>query len=181
MRSDRFHRIEETPMFRSRRTAASAVLLSVGLVAQCTSAYAQADPRQVLREVIRQFQTGTPNPLWYGVQVWQTAAYQTANSGVYPQLVALGAVTKVHLNQQQQLQGGMLYNLTADHKNGASTWLLGVGAYSNRIEYLSFNINDSNPSGSNASPADTDIPAPSNPGTQQKGSEACKKFPQLCP
>jgi hypothetical protein len=32
-----------------------------------------ADPRQILAAVIQQLQAGTPNPTWYGVQLWQTS------------------------------------------------------------------------------------------------------------
>ena len=135
-----------------------------------TAAEAQADPRQILTAVILQLQTGTPNPNWYGAQLWQTIAMQTNNSGVYMPLVQLGPVTNVLLSGQTQLPAGPVYSLVARHQNGVSTWQLGISLSSNRIEYANFNVGSATPQ-----------PLPPPPGpVASPTSEACKKFPNLC-
>lgn len=150
----------------------------IGLIAFANVlSFAQPDPRQVLAGAILQLQTGMPNPSWYGAQLWQTIAMQTGNSGLYPQLAALGPVTNIVINQVQQLPGGSLYAMTASHQKGASTWYLGIAG--NRIEYANFNIGGF-PVTSNPDP----LPTPPSgkpkevPGAQ---SDSCKKFPNLCP
>jgi hypothetical protein len=105
-----------------------------------TSAKAQVDPRQILSAVILQLQTGTPNPNWYGAELWQTIAMQTGYRGIYPLLVQLGQVTNVVVSGQSQLPAGPVYSMVAQHQNGVSTWLLGISLYSNRIEYATFNV-----------------------------------------
>ena len=97
----------------SIRFLIAAVLIGL-LQAPTRTASAQADPRQILAAVIQQVQTGTPNPTWYGVQLWQTIAMQTNNSGVYMPLVQLGPVTNVVLNGQTQLPGGPQGNRTSE-------------------------------------------------------------------
>ncbi len=96
--------------------------------------------RQVLREMILQLQTGTPNPQWYGRDLWMTMAMQTGNTGVYPQLRLLGSVTDVQLTGQTQLPAGILYAMAARHQNGQSNWLVGVNNLSRRIEYATFEV-----------------------------------------
>jgi hypothetical protein len=154
-------------------------------------ASAQADPRQILAAVILQLQTGTPNPNWYGAQLWQTIAMQTNNSGVYVPLVQLGQVTNVVLSGQTQLPAGPVYSMVAQHQNGVSTWLLGISLYSNRIEYANFNVGNATPLALPAQPVPlpwsaapqpgtTPNPPPSPPPAASSTSEACKKFPNLC-
>ncbi|MGX1317492.1 hypothetical protein AB7M17_000945 [Bradyrhizobium sp. USDA 377] len=155
------------------------------------TASAQADPRQILGAVILQLQTGTPNPTWYGPQLWQTIAMQTGNSGVYPQLVQLGQVTNVVVSGQTQLPAGPVYSMVAQHQQGYSTWLLGISLYTNRIEYANFNLGSSTPQSLPAQPVplpQTSAPTPGsapNPPTNppppvDRASEACRKFPNLC-
>lgn len=155
-------------------------LLEFGVLHEAT---AQGDPRQILAGMISQLQTGTPNPMWYGAQLWQTIAMQTGNSGIYPQLAQLGPVQDVVVTQQQQFPQGWLYAMTAQHSNGQSTWQVGVSNISNRIEYSNFNIGTTskpfplpNP---NPSPSPQPDPTPS-PAPLPSGSGACKKFPNLC-
>jgi len=155
------------------------------------TAAAQADPRQILAAVVQQLQTGTPNPYWYGPQLWQTIAMQTNNSGVYFPLVQLGPVTNVVVSGQVQLPAGPLYSLVAQHQNGVSTWQLGISLYSNRIEYANFNVGSSVPqplpsqpvpiptSGA-PQPGTAPNPPPNPPPAASASSEACKKFPNLC-
>src|SRR3954468_193926 len=124
----------------SIRFLIAAVLICLLQTPTTRTASAQADPRQILAAVIQQMQTGTPNPTWYGVQLWQTIAMQTNNSGVYMQLVQLGPVTNIVVNGQTHLPGGPLSSMVAQHQGGVSTWLLGISLYTNRIEYANFNI-----------------------------------------
>src|SRR5262249_9711287 len=152
-------------------------LLLFGLNAS-HEARAQGDPRQILAGMIAQLQTGTPNPMWYGPQLWQTIAMQTGGSGIYPPLAQLGPVQNVTITQQQQLPQGWLVAMTARHSNGQSTWLIGIGSMSNRIEYANFNVGPSatpfplpNP---NPSPSPQPSPLP-NPNPSPSDSAACKK------
>jgi len=140
------------------------------------TAMAQVDPRQALAGTIVQLQTGTPNPAWYGPQLWQTIAMQTNNTGVYPQLVNLGAVTNIVITQHQVLPGGNLYSMTATHQWGTSTWLFGIGNNPLRTEYASFNV-------SSLSQLPQPQPLPTAPPSGPPGpqSDSCKKFPNLCP
>ena len=112
--------------------AAVAGYLSAGAVG------AQADPRQILGAMIYQVSTGTPNPNRYGAQLWQTIALQTGNTGIYPQLRQLGVVQNVTLTQWVPLPAGILYAMTVQHAFGQSYWVMGIGTFTNRIEYASF-------------------------------------------
>jgi hypothetical protein len=151
------------------------------------------DPRQVLSEMIRQLQVGTPNPAWYGRDLWQTIAYQTGNTGVYNQLVQLGPVNNITLAAQVPLPTGMLYGMIVRHQNGVSTWVIGISTVSNRIENANFQIGGTpmplpspapvpRPPSSDALPMPT--PArpnpPPNPTPGPATSEACQRFPNLC-
>ena len=145
--------------------------------------------RQVLREVILQLQTGTPNPQWYGRDLWTTIALQTGNTGVYPQLRLLGPVRDVQVTGQTQLPAGMVYGLAARHQNGQSNWVLGYNNLSRRIEYATFEVANAAQAQPLPAPRREPIPAqqptPSIPDSQPlaaggETSTACKKFPNLC-
>lgn len=174
----------------SIRFLIAAALICLLQAPTARTASAQADPRQILAAVIQQLQTGTPNPTWYGVQLWQTIAIQTNNTGVYMQLVQLGPVTNVVVNGQTQLPAGPVYSMVAQHQGGVSTWLLGISLYTNRIEYANFNIGAVPqqlppqpaplPQTSAPTPGTTPDP-PTNPApAASSASEACRKFPNLC-
>ncbi|TFW33154.1 hypothetical protein [Massilia horti] len=168
------------------------VLFSLISLAVFQRASAQTDPRLVLAEMIRQSQTGTMNPYWYGPQLWQTIASQTGNTGIYPQLVQLGPVQNIFVTQQLQLPQGQLFAMTVQHLKGQSKWIFGISNFSNRIEYANFNVSQTAapPPLPAPFPSPTPIPAPgpgTSPGsstppssTEPKDSEACKKFPNLC-
>jgi len=174
----------------SIRFLIAAVLICPLLASTTRKASAQADPRQILAAVIQQLQTGTPNPTWYGVQLWQTIAIQTNNSGVYMQLAQLGQVTNVVVNGQTQLPAGPVYSLVAQHQGGVSTWLLGISLYTNRIEYANFNIGAVPqqlppppvplPQTSAPTPGSAPNPPTNSPPEASSTSEACRKFPNLC-
>jgi len=174
----------------SIRFLIAAVLICLLLATTTRTASAQADPRQILAAVIQQLQTGTPNPTWYGGQLWQTIAIQTNNSGVYVQLAQLGMVTNVVVNGQTQLPAGPVYSMVAQHQGGVSTWLLGISLYTNRIEYANFNIGavpqqlPPPPVQLPQTPAPTPGSAPNPPTNSRPAasgtSEACRKFPNLC-
>lgn len=157
------------------------VLLGLSVIHK---ANAQKDPRPILAGMISQLQTGTPNPMWYGVQLWQTIALQTGYTGVYPQLVQLGPVQNVVVTQQQPLPQGWLYAMTAQHSNGQSTWQIGISIMSNRIEYANFNVGWSPtpfPLPTNPAPSPSPGPSPTpEPDPSARNSEACRKFPNLC-
>lgn len=161
---------------------AVAVVLTLGIAPGARAQ--QADPRQILAAVIAQLQTGTPNPGWYGPQLWSTIAAQTGNSGVYPQLVSLGPVSNVTVTNQIQLPAGPVYQMRANHQNGDSMWLLGISFYSNRIEYANFEVGAAAPAPLPPSPLP--VPGPTTPPSPQPttpdadGSDACKQFPNLC-
>ena len=162
-------------------------------------ARAQPDPRMVLAQVILQLQTGTPNPQWYGMQLWQTIAAQTGNTGVYLNLRQLGPVTNVVVASTVPLPTGVLYGMIAQHQSGWSTWVIGVSSVTNRIEYATFEIGNSPqalPQGPAQGPAQSPSPPAGLPqtGPPQTGpppnpapappqggtSDACRKFPNLC-
>jgi hypothetical protein len=140
--------------------------------------------------MILQLQTGTPNPQWYGRDLWMTMAMQTGNTGVYPQLRLLGPVTDVQLTGQTQLPAGILYAMAARHQNGQSNWLVGVNNLSRRIEYATFEVANvgqtlATPSAPRQQPTPSQQPARSSPDPQPlptggEASAACKKFPNLC-
>jgi hypothetical protein len=54
---------------RLRLTILLSIVISAGTVMPVWGQ--QFDPRQVVQQVILQLQTGTLNPSWYGVQLWQ--------------------------------------------------------------------------------------------------------------
>ncbi len=192
------------------RPALCAGLLSLLMVARIATLSAQTDPRQILAGMILQSQTGRPNPLWYGQELWQTIAVQTGNTGYYPQLAQLGLVQNIIVTQQLPLPAGVLYAMSAQHQFGVSYWVFGISSLTNRIEYASFVYGPNAvpyqlPGVQSAAPA-TPAPAPSvgNPASPSAGksakskaappkadddagstppaaqSEACKKFPNMC-
>ena len=131
-----------------------------------------AAPEQVLREFVIQVQTGTPDASFIGPQLWQMISAQTNNSGIYPLLVQLGRVKSMEVIAQRDLPAGPIYSIKATHKNGESTWLLGISTITNKIEYASFGVN--------SSPAPKLPPQPE-PDKPQSTSKACIMFPNLCP
>ena len=143
---------------------------------------AQWDARAVLGEVIRQFQTGTPNPRLYGQELWNIAAFQTAGTGIYPQLRQLGAVQRIDLIGQVPLPAGIIYRMTATHQNGQSFWDLGISSITNRIEYANFEVGANTPTSPSLrpSPAPKIDPQPQPSTPDPSASAACKKFPNLC-
>jgi len=171
------------------------LLVAILVLLPLRAAQAQTDPRQVLQAVIQQLTTGTPNPSWYGAQLWQIIAMQTGNSGVYQQLVYAGQVQNIQLTGQQTLPQGNVYQLHSQHLNGSFTWLLGISNLTNRIEYMNVN-----PGGAGTVPpglpgtGTTTLPPPGGGspgggppggggapgGGSGAGSAACQKFPELC-
>jgi hypothetical protein len=136
---------------------------------------AQDNPTQVLRSVIQQLQTGKPNPTWFGESLWLLIALGTNGSGVYPQLVELGPAQKITVTATVPLPFGVAYAITAQHERGTSNWEYAVSNLTNRIEYMDF---VANPRMMTAPPAPN--PEEPAPPPQRDGSEACKKFPNLC-
>jgi|GEM_PF-1896319 len=104
------------------------------------AAGAQTNPRTVTQQLIEQLQTGKPRDLELGPSVRKVIADQTESTGVYRSLVALGPVTGVLLNNTVPLKRGTLYALTAKHDKGTSTWYVGIGADSQRVEYFEFKV-----------------------------------------
>jgi len=152
---------------------------------------AQLDARSVLMQMILQLQTGTPNPTWYGAQLWQTMAVQTRGTGIYIPLVQLGRVQSVTINEELPLPTGNLYSMTANHQNGTSTWLLGISSITWRIEYADFLVGaapQALPQPAPLPPPRQRTPSPEPPANPSpvpapgpdSPSPACKKFPNLC-
>lgn len=136
----------------------------------------QDNPVQILKVIIGQLQTGQPNPAWFSESMWFLIATQTNWSGVYPQLVQLGPVQKISVTTTLPLPFGVAYAMTAQHARGASDWEWAVSNLSNRIEYIGFV-----PRPKNATPVLPDAePEIIEPLRKGDGSEACKKFPNLC-
>ena len=171
----------------------AAVLLTCFALNPRNLVEAQSNPQQVLAAMIYQVSTGTVNPNWYTPQLYQTIAVQTGNSGIYPQLRQLGTVQDVVVTQWLALPGGMVYAMTAQHQFGRSFWEFGIGAFTNRIEYASFNIGPTagphqlpgQPSSGQPTAPPPDIGQPPKrqepkPAPTQSQTESCKKFPSLC-
>lgn len=131
-----------------------------------------AAPEQVLRELVVQLQTGTPDASFIGEQLWQLMAAQTNNTGVYPALVQLGRVQSVEVIARRDLPAGPVYSLKAMHVSGSSTWSLGVSKVTHKVEYANFGIN--------AATAPVLPPQP-DPHTTPSTSKACEMFPNMCP
>lgn len=141
----------------------------------------KADPRPILAAVVQQLQTGSPNSGWYGPVLWSTIAAQTGGSGYYPSLAALGPVTTIDVVGSQALPYGAIFQLVAHHNSGASSsWFMGIGAASNRIEYMNFNIGASLPSQPIPNPTPTPTPNPPTPTTPSSSGGACSLYPDLC-
>ena len=167
----------------------SATITALALVAAASTVHAQSDPREILRGVITQAQTGRPNPNWYGAELWQLIAYQTNYSGFYPQLAQLGTVRDVTVTEQLPLPTGAIYAMTARHAKGTSYWEIGISTLTNRIEYASFRAE------AGAAPAPLPLPLPDDdvdrrppPPAREPASggkiasttDACRKFPNMC-
>jgi hypothetical protein len=179
----------------------------VALVVAGSAVQAQSDPRQILSGMIQQVQTGRPNPNWYGAELWQLIAYQTGNTGVYPQLAQLGPVRDIAINQQLPLPIGVIYAMTAQHARGRSYWEFGISTLTNRIEYASFvaepggtasplptvpaggtsladleDLEDDGPPTRSGKGAGSRPPRDTGSGSGSSGttSDACRKFPNLC-
>ena len=186
------HRVQYPLTYPGRNRVRNRLLAAVRLVAfvgaliigVASKAEAQIDPRVLLGGVIQQLQTGTPNPGWYGLQLWQTIAMQTNNTGQYPQLIQLGPVTGINVAQQIPLPLGVAYSLIAQHQNGSSSWQMAISFQTNRIEYLLMNPGSPTPQPlPNPNPAPTPpTPGPGpTPAPNPSSSPACQKFPNLCP
>jgi hypothetical protein len=180
-------------MRNSFSSIASFIAATLALCFLNQDAHGQASAQAILAGVIQQLQTGTPNPSWYGVQLWQTIAIQTNNSGLYQPLAQLGPVQNISVVNQVQMPTGPVYSLVAQHSGGASTWTLGISMYTNKIEYANFNINANQPplpappptttpiaTGPAPIPGTTPNPPPGPPPVANPTSDACKRFPNLC-
>lgn len=122
-------------MMRSGVRAALAVLL----LAFAAPAFAQGvTPGNLLFELIDQLQTGRSRPVLYGPDVQRTVAEQTNDTGIYQSLRRLGTVVNTRVNRTENLNGGVLYHMTATHQAGISTWAVGFSTRTQRIEYIHF-------------------------------------------
>jgi hypothetical protein len=163
------------------------VLLMFMAASFATMASAQQwDPRAVMAGVIQQFQTGTPNGMWYSPQLWQLMAYQTNNTGFSPALASLGPVQDIQITDQIQLPAGPVYSLNVRHANAQYTAQIGISYWTNRIEYLTLNFQQATQPTPQPLPPS---PMPPNPNPQPQpqsttpdvaDSEACRRFPNLC-
>jgi len=109
------------------------------LLAFATPVLAQGvTPSNLLFELIDQLQTGRSRPVLYGPDVQRTVAEQTNDTGIYQSLRRLGPVSGTRVDGTQNLNGGVLYTMTASHQNGTSTWSIGYSTRTQRIEYIHF-------------------------------------------
>ena len=109
------------------------------LLAFAVPALAQGvTPANLLFELIDQLQTGRARPVLYGPDVQRTVAEQTNDTGIYQSLRRLGAVISTRVDNTQNLNGGVLYTMTASHQNGISTWAIGYSTRTQRVEYIHF-------------------------------------------
>lgn len=115
-------------------------MVATTVVTWATRAGAEGNPRIVTRQLIEQLQTGKPREIELGSSVRKVIADQTGNTGVYRSLAGLGPVTEILLNNTVPLKRGTLYALTAKHDKGTSTWYVGIGADSQRVEYFEFKV-----------------------------------------
>ena len=141
---------------------------------------ALADPRPILTSMINQLQTGQLNQSWYSPTLRQAIAQQTNGTGVYPQLQQLGAVRQVVIQSSQGFPQGNLFKLNVQHQNGSSEWIIGIGNFSNQIDFANFNIIGSNtsPLPSLPNPTPTPTPTPQTPTTPDANS--CQLYPDMC-
>lgn len=173
-----------------KRVSSTITILALAMAA--STVHAQSDPRQILRGMIAQVQTGSPNPAWYGAELWQTIALQTGYTGIYPQLTQLGPVRDVTINEQLPLPIGVIYAMTARHARGTSYWEFGISTLTNRIEYASFRADPGAVGAVSTPPPPSSWPDEgSDRGTGSRGeppsggktastTDACRKFPNLC-
>lgn len=153
----------------------SAAFIIILLVQSCLA----VDPRNVLASVIYQLQTGTLMQNWYGPNQWQAMYQQTNGSGIYPQLRMLGPVQQVTLLESQGFPQGNVFKLRANHQAGTSDWVLGIGNFSNQIDYAFFNIgNTGNPLPPLPNPTPTPTDKPPTPSTPD--ADSCQLYPDLC-
>ena len=134
--------------------------------------FSNANPVEVLKVLVDQLQHGSEDPRVIGMNLWEVIRGMSNNTGVIFPLVPLGKVTTVNVVGRRDLPAGPVYSLVATHESGqSSTWILGISTQTNKVEIAQFQVNTS-----------TAQPLPPQPGpTTPQSSEACKKFPNLCP
>lgn len=138
------------------------------------------DPGAILRQVIQALQTGGPQPAfqWFGQQLFMTVAQQTGGQGLYPPLQQLGPVTNLQMTGQQPTQAGPIMSFQVQHQNGASVWQMGISSFTNRIEYLNFNVVQRNQNPTPVPPPTHPVPGPTPPPQQQ--GDGCAQYPSMC-
>jgi hypothetical protein len=137
--------------------------LAALLLACATSALAQGiTPGNLLFELIDQLQTGRSRPVLYGPDVQRTVAEQTNDTGIYQSLRRLGPVTGTRIDRTENLNGGVLYYMTATHQSGISTWAVGYSTRTQRIEYIHFTVGP----GATQPPSLPPAPPPQSPPPQ---------------
>ena len=140
-----------------------------------------ADPRPILAAMINQLQTGQLNQSWYSPQLWQTIGQQTNWTGVYPQLQQLGPVQQVVIQSSQGFPLGNVFKLSAQHQNGSSEWIIGIGNFSNQIDFANFNIAGASAPPLPSLPKPTSTPTPNPPTPTNPDANSCQLFPDMCP
>jgi len=142
---------------------------------------ALADPRPIIASMINQLQTGQLNQSWYSPALWQTIAQQTNGTGVYPQLQQLGPVQQIEIQASQGFPLGNMFKLNVKHQNGSSEWIIGIGNFTNQIDYANFNIVGSNTPSLPTLPNPTPTPTPTPPTPSTPDTNSCQLYPDLCP
>lgn len=147
---------------------------------------AAANPVQILHSLIQAFQNCGP-PYVYQVlspQLFQSIFAQTGGLGCYAGLQQLGPVVGSQVVGQQPYPSGPIYTVKVQHSAGYRTvWLIGVSNFTQKVEALSFNFDNTQ------APLDTPRPQPipspqpkpdPSPSPPPAPSDGCKLYPAMC-
>ena len=110
------------------------------------------EPRQLLRSIISGWQSGSDVSSFLSPQMLAVVKQQTQDTGVYKEIQELGTVDKIEIASQQQLPKGTIYLMRAEHQNGYTAWLVGIGSASGRADYITFAVGSNPPPASLAAP-----------------------------
>lgn len=146
------------------------------------------DPEDSLRNIITAFQRCGPPEAYQALSpsVFQAVAQQTGGSGCYAPIAAAGPIQDVELIEEREFPVGPLYVMRVTHQSGPpADWFIGFNNTTGKIEYLTFQAVVGGKSSSIAKGPDPNsggiakpkVVKPPPPTT----SEACKKFPVMCP
>ncbi len=168
-----------------------ALTLAAGIayVAQAQQFTNNTDPKPILGQLISAFQyCGPPQVYQYlGIQLYQTIAFQTNNTGCYANIAAAGPIASMQVINVNQLPAGPVFAVRVRHQSGiVADWYIGLSNYTGRVEYLTFvgasagsALPDANVGPVNAQ--GTDISEIAQPNvTPVNQSSDCKLYKTMC-